>query len=188
MKSVARLATAIIFVGLSSNASATLITGDWVADANGIDWEYVGQFDLADGPFWNDADDRCINATGSCTGLFAPAINGVQAAERLFGVLPSGEYAISTIETLVNRLAWYDLFREATIELGDSILADVGGDGLYSQQGDRSAYVTDRQVSKINLVFKSLNDTPEAPVPVPATLGLLSLGFLGLGWSRRNKA
>jgi hypothetical protein len=168
--------------GLLSNANASLILteGDLVADANGVDWEYVGKFKISDGPFYDDADDRCINGPSDCVGLFAPAINGVEAAELIFGTLTSGQYAISTLETVVNRLAYYDVRKGAITALSESITDDSNVDGLYNEEGDISAYVNDRSMIEINYVFKSI----EVPVNSPSTFVIFLLAMFGLGLQR----
>ena len=76
----------VLSAGLVSQANANLILGDVVADAAEVKWEYVGSFNLTDGPFWNDAND-CFNSQDpNCVDQFADALNGIQAAEKLFGV------------------------------------------------------------------------------------------------------
>lgn len=155
--------------------------GDIRLDAGGVEWKYVGQFDLAAGPFWNDADDRCLDAGVTCAGLFADALNGVQAAERFFGPLSAGEtFGTSTLITIVNRLAHYDVHYGAAGAFSDSLINVGGIDGLYNESGDRSVFVTDRSGSKITYVFK----TTQVPVPVPPVFAIFFLVICGLGLQR----
>ena len=166
------LAAIVLFS--SSVASAGILTvGDIVSDASGENWEYVGLYDMASGPDFEDANGDGV------FGDYAPIYTGLSAAEANFGVLGANEYyAISTLETEVNHRAWYDRYTNGYEERDEDFLSDVGNDNLYSQFGDYSAWVLDRALfsdNEINYVFKSVN------VPEPSTIVIFSLALLGFG-------
>lgn len=180
-----------------------LTIGDLYSDDAGIQWEYVGSFELADGPIWKDA------------GLYdAGLYNGLEVAEIKFGSLSEGTYALSTFLASdiisdkegygVNHMAWYDTFEGGSsdgIAAFDENLSelDKGGDNTkYDSEGDITAYVKDRSRTydelfnvnpllikenalNINYVFKSVTTVPE-----PTTLAIFSLALIGLV-SRRIK-
>lgn len=183
------LAAIVLFS--SSVASAGILTvGDIVSDASGENWEYVGLYEMATGPRFNDANED------GTFGDYAPIYTGISAAEANFGVLGVNEYyAISTVETVVNHRAWYDRLGATYEDKDENFLADVNNDDLYSQFGDYSAWVEDHaafdpveaaaifaltgvvleQDNRTNFVFKSVN------VPEPSTVAIFSLALLGFG-------
>lgn len=170
------LNTALVgFVMLSSSiANAGLLTvGDIVSDSSGQDWEYVGLYDMASGPLYYDA-----NGDGTEDDP-APIYTGISAAEANFGTLGLNEYyAISTVETEVNHLAWYDSFGSFYSTKAEDFISDEGTDGLYDQFGDFSAWVQDKAEfgeNQINYVFKSVG------VPEPSTIAIFSLALLAFG-------
>lgn len=112
--------------------------GDVVPDADENNWTYVGSFFVDDGPHQS---------------LPAPSINGLQAAEEVFGTLPDEVYATSTVPHLVNRLANYDSYSGAATTGADD-LDTYGSDGLYNSSGDLSAYVDDKTFEVTTYVFK----------------------------------
>ena len=102
---------AIMSIGLIGQANAVLITGDTLQDANGVDWIYIGSYNLADGPDWDDADGSCyINGAdqNTCWGDNANPVNGIEAAAMLFALGANEVFATSTVTTSVDHLAYYD--------------------------------------------------------------------------------
>lgn len=176
----------LTFIILSSinSAQAGLIVGDLYADDSGVMWEYVGSYDLTDIDLVNNS-------------IPPMAINGLEAAELIFGVLSSGEYALSAGELgaelfgtpnnsidliagssgfYVNHDAWYDAFQGDYDIHAEDVVADNQGGVGYDAIGDISALVDDRAVSgfNINYVFSSVS------IPEPSTLLIFSLGVFGL--------
>jgi hypothetical protein len=177
------ISAAVLSIGLVGQANAVLIVGDTLQDSAGVDWTYVGLFDLIDGPVWNDA-----NNDGNA-GDNARPLNGIQAAAILFGPLGVNEkYAISTTVSLVEHEAFYDGFGGiAGARREESFIADANGDGFYNS-GDFSAFIYDNTArtkdvliqqglyeARINYVFKSVE------VPEPSTLAIFALALCALG-------
>jgi hypothetical protein len=174
----------IATVSLGSGASALNI-GDVVLDGGGVQWTYVGDYDVGSGPSWFGVP---------------PPLNysALQAAGLVFGSLPGGQsYAISTSLSLVDHLAWYDGYGDGShlptsnfygsgLALSESFFADVGATG-YTQGGDFSAYLgSDRAEfggGAINHVFASASSSvPDGG----ATIALLGLALSGIAAARRK--
>jgi hypothetical protein len=184
----------VLSTGLLSRANATLIVGEYYKDGAGVNWEYVGSFDLAAGPLWFDA-----NGDGTPGDIVTP-LNGLDAASLLFG-LPSRDLALAafagsisevaayvgsivTGDNVVNHLAWYDGFGVAVTRLAENVDADTNNDNIYTQGADVSAYVDDRASvgDYENFVFKAVD------IPEPSTLAIFALALFGLAARRVKKA
>jgi hypothetical protein len=193
---------AFLSIGLLGQANAGLTLGGIYEDSVGVEWKYVGSFDLAAGPKWNNAD-------GLGNGKLVTPLNGLEVAANKFG-LPLEDLALSALvmsqasfdsiqegQDVVNHLAWYDGNIAAISRLPEDIDADIDNDGSYDRydgalnSGDVSAYVDDRGVVfasgedidgyNINYVFKAIE------VPEPSTLALFALILYGLGALRFKK-
>ncbi|MBA6250776.1 PEP-CTERM sorting domain-containing protein [Colwellia sp. MB3u-55] len=165
----------VLSLFVADRANAGLIIGNHYSDNAGIQWEYVGYFDLADGPDFFVVD----NIT---------PYNAIEVAEFKFGaLLAGGDYAVSSNDQatylnianfIVNHKAWYDAFdKNVGIHItGESVLANYQGDSSYDAIGDISAFIWDRAMvgENINHVFKSI------AVPEPSTIVIFSLAFMGL--------
>jgi hypothetical protein len=200
------ISVAVLFISLLGQANAGLIVGGIYENSAGEKWKYVGSFDMALGPIWNDADGLGI-------GTLVTPLNGLEVAASRFG-LPTKNLAVSAFsgisqvyfdsiqegQDVVNHLAWYDGNISAISRLPEDIVADIDNDGSYepydlydgdNNRGDVSAYVDDRGVafvpgndiefSNINYVFKAVE------VSEPSTLGLFALVLCGLGALRFKK-
>ncbi len=167
-------------IGLFGQANADLILGGIYQDGDGLEWEYVGQFDLTDGPTWEHAV--------SYNGLAAAAIAIYGDVNVAYTLATAAYLKISDVDTIsvgddvVNHLAWYDSYYGPDINdierKAEGMTADNGGTaGKYDAIGDFSAYVQDRAIpnSYTNYVFKAVE------VPGPSTLGVFALALLGLG-------
>ena len=183
---------AILSIGLIGQTNASLVVGDTLNDinfdTNGIRWEYVGSFNLSDGPRWNDADGSCVSFFLGCGfGDIAKTLNGIEAAELIFSTqLTSNEiFGLSTTTVNVNRLAFYDVKGDivGTKKVDDFQNSD-DTDGLYNSRGDHSAYITDHTSSNgfVNYVFKRA----VVAVPEPSTLAVLAVALCFFG-ARRSK-
>jgi len=158
---------------VSDKANAGLIVGNLYSDG-AAQWEYVGSFDLANGPAWNGSTPY----------------NGIEAATLNFGALSFNEvYALSSNKIanyndinnfIVNHMAWYDSFagRFGISEWTEAAVANQAGTSTYDAINDISAFVQDRADlgENINHVFKSVTTS----VPEPSTLAIFALALIGL--------
>jgi hypothetical protein len=173
----------VLSIGLVGQANANLISvGDIRTDANGIEWSYVDSYILRDGPKTDDNDRSCDVKgadTDTCHGDTAKTLNGIEAAELLFVLGANEIFAISTKSEFVDHLAYYDVFAGGKSSLGESITADIDGDGIYGTKGDRSAYIHDQGgADRENLVFKRVL------VSEPYTLAFFALALCAMGVRR----
>jgi hypothetical protein len=172
----------VMSIGLFGQANASLIPGGIYQDVDGLEWEYVGSFDLADGPSFKDPVPFTYN--GLAAAAFAIYAD-VNVPDTLALAAYLDDFDVDTIsigDNVVNHLAWYDSYYGPDINdierLAEGTTAEGGGDaGKYDAIGDVSAYVKDRALPDFytNYVFKAVE------VPGPSTLGIFALALLGLG-------
>lgn len=167
------ICVAVMSIGLFGQANAVLIVGEIYQDDAGLEWEYVGNFDLGAGPKFD----------------VAKPYSGLDAAKSIFGELDKlalaaydadfGFNAIIVGDNVVNHLAWYDSYWTGVqldgpaIEMLDEGQTAEGGGTIdnYDAIGDVSAYVQDRATlgSYTNYVFKAVE------VPGPSTLIIFAI-------------
>ena len=113
-------------------ANATLIIGDILTDESGVEWRYVGNYDLILGPEFRNAIP----------------VNGIEGALIALNLASDQVYAISTVTTFVDHLAWYDAFDNSVgiHKNNEDAQANVAGLDIYDAAGDISAYIHDRGV------------------------------------------
>ena len=165
------------------NANAALIQGQNYQDGNGKNWTYIGDYDVGAGQNW-----------GSNPAVYS----AIDAATLLFGILSGTKsYAISTIDSMVNHLAWYDGFGDGRylptsnsygqgLALSEDFFSDVGAPG-YNQSGDYSAYVGGDRAQIGGGAWNHVFVSASAEVPEPGSMALLGAGIFTLLAARRQR-
>ena len=167
--------------------SADLIVGDQYSDSDGIQWEYIGSVDLADGPA-QALKPTTYNGFEIANMFFSTEIGNSQIALSSNDYFDYLFFNSNDISGFVNHLANYDSFGSngQLVELaGDVVTENAGGLG-YDAVGDISAFVNDRaaQGFYMNHVFKAVSSS--VSVPEPSTIAIFSIALIGL-MSRRLK-
>lgn len=190
---------AVMSIGLIGQANAVTISyfeeGQNYTDADGKLWEYLGFFDLDDGPdardgFGNLLKPISFNGLGAALELFGATGDSLEdfaLSAFLFDTTQNGVISDDEISILnafdpdhadVNHMSWYDTFNSTPglHVASESINTKVGAQG-YFENGDISAYVDDRALAGFNLnyVFRTV------AVPEPSTLAIFALALLVLG-------
>lgn len=181
---------------LLSQAHANLIVGENYTDSDNVLWEYVGNYDMVDGPLWtgsdlNDPSDNATPFNGLEAAIAAGVTNSALADLAIAAFSINFDFgSVTAGDQIVNHMAWYDGAGTAITMFDEDIIADGNGDGLYTQgiftngETDRSAWVDDRVFFSgeyVNYVFKRVS------VSEPATLAIMALVLCGLG-ARRLKS
>lgn len=166
-----------------NKANAELIVGELYADNAGIQWEYVGLYDLVpDNANYFKPTQKQIDKGASTEIEVLSGLEAAMLALNLSGDV--SDYAISTKTFRANRAykinhkAWYDQYDGRAVRKNEGYKNSEFP--FYNADGAFSAYIKDRTPKniKINYVFKSL--TPSTTVPEPSTFAIFALGLLGL--------
>jgi hypothetical protein len=179
-------------------AFATLCAAVGAADAaQAVTYTYVGSWNVADGPFWDEDDAPGIT----------PPLSALQTAALLFGGSAS-DYAISTAgpsTATINFEAWVDGYGDPSHLIdpygtpGTPVSQSFVqvGDGEYQDGGTYSAYVFDHACGdaycdtgsgdiSTNYAFR----IAASAAPEPASWAMMVGGFavVGAGLRRRVSA
>ncbi|GAC20947.1 PEP-CTERM sorting domain-containing protein [Paraglaciecola arctica] len=183
---------AVMSIGLIGQVNASTIyyfeDGQNYTDADGKLWEYLGAFDVSDGPLFSTAPTP-LNGLETAVHLGFGDIEDLAISAFSFdvgnGLLTDSEFAIEQADAAsvgisifeVNFKSWYDGFGSSVSLFGQGIKADADNDGKYTFGTDKSAFVHDRARSGeyINYVFKTVS------VPEPSTFAIFLLALCGLG-------
>jgi hypothetical protein len=186
-KFIKLILVAFLSSGLLGQASAGLIVNEIYKDAQGMEWLYVGSFDLMDGLAWEVATP--LNGLEAAADKFGLSLENLAISAFVGNESSLGNIAAGAV--IVNNMAWYDGSIDAITRLSEDLVADIDEDGSYdpnsprqfTPRGDVSAYVNDRalQGDYINYAFKAVE------VPEPSMLGLFSLVLFGFSALRFKK-
>ena len=119
----------VLSSSLFSQAHANLLVGENYTDSDSVIWEYVGNYDMFDGPLWNGVSpDPSDNAT-PYNGLEAAIAAGVTSSPLADLAIAAFSInfdldSVSSGDQIVNHMAWYDGAGTAITMFDEDITAD----------------------------------------------------------------
>lgn len=173
-----KLRTLVLAVGLIGAGAAQATT-----------YTYIGSF-TTDGSTITYADGSSTSNIASYWGNNPAVYSGLEAAALLFGGSAS-DYALSTVNTSVNNLAWYDGWGDHIgHQYADTYKLDLTGlgyngcsiSGVDCSYSAYSAYISDG-FSATNYVYK----VAAVPEPESFAMFMAGLGLLGAITRRKQK-